>query len=400
MRSLAPFCVALALFAGCGPAALAAGRDAEALLDALPERVESQSVPVRRISLVLWYLDYDEVLVGSAEGPARLSGEWDLDLGNRAGSLRCIGSARNRVVPPQAVEGERCDGVSGDAVLSCSDGRTIRLRIDREEHCLAATGRGRDSAGNPVRALLGGSRARLEALVTGVLAETAGRPLLASAAASRAATAPRGVRSGTAFFISTDGYLVTADHAVARAQRVEVRLDDGDRLEAEIVARDPDHDLALLRVEAIGAPLELRSEHQLAPGEQVFAIGYPARTTGVSAERVRAGRVTGLQARTRERRFVEMDAPIEPGFSGGPLLDSTGDVVGVVTSMGEPRGAPIAERGAPVGGHFALVSDLVHRFLEEHVGAPPRLRAQPGSPRAPADLAREAQVSVVRVVAQ
>ena len=224
MRSLAPFCVALALFAACGPAAFAAGRDADALLDALPERVESQSVPVRRIPLVLWYLDYDEVLVGSAEGPARLSGEWDLDLGNRAGSLRCIGSARNRVVPPQAVEGERCDGVSGDAVLSCSDGRTIRLRIDREEHCLAATGRGRDSAGNPVRALLGGSRARLEALVTGVLAETAGRPLLASAAASRAATAPRGVRSGTAFFISTDGYLVTADHVVARAQRVEGRL--------------------------------------------------------------------------------------------------------------------------------------------------------------------------------
>jgi serine protease Do len=141
---------------------------------------------------------------------------------------------------------------------------------------------------------------------------------------------------GSGFVVSTDGYVVTNNHVVEGATKIRVRLEGRD-YDAELKGTDPATDLALLKIDA-GRPLvalPLGDSEALRVGEQVMAIGNPLAlgstvTVGVVSAK---GRSIGLTRDTSFENFIQTDAAINRGNSGGPLVNLRGEVIGIASAM-------------------------------------------------------------------
>lgn len=162
--------------------------------------------------------------------------------------------------------------------------------------------------------------------------------------------------SGSGFVLRADGLVVTNEHVVAGSTRLTVTLADGRRLEGAVVGRDAVTDLALVRVEAGGLPvLRLADPASLRVGQFVVALGSPL---GLE-QTVTWGILSALNRRlTVNARvgYLQTDAPINPGSSGGPLINLDGEVIGVSTAVAR-RGQGIAF-GVPVGTLRAILPQL------------------------------------------
>ncbi len=173
----------------------------------------------------------------------------------------------------------------------------------------------------------------------------------------------RDVRSGTGsgFVWDKDGHIVTNFHVIRAATRVNVTFSDGQTRPAEVVGTAPDKDLAVLKVDPDG--LTLRStpvgdSEALRVGQSVYAIGNPfgldrTLTAGVVSALGRT--IESLNGRTIYD-VIQTDAAVNPGNSGGPLLDSSGRLIGVNTAIRSPS-------GASAGISFAVPADTVRRIV-------------------------------------
>jgi S1-C subfamily serine protease len=147
---------------------------------------------------------------------------------------------------------------------------------------------------------------------------------------------------GTGVVIVDTGIILTNLHVVAGAERIEVRFHDGFESEATVIGVRPEHDLAVIKAAKVPDDLPaatLRSTADLAPGDEVVAVGYPFGI-GPSAS---AGIVSGLAREYRSPKgervltnLIQFDAAVNPGNSGGPLVTSDGEVVGIVTAILNP----------------------------------------------------------------
>lgn len=173
---------------------------------------------------------------------------------------------------------------------------------------------------------------------------------------------------GTGVVIVADGTVLTNHHVVAGASRVRVLFAEGLESEAAVVAAHPENDLAVLKVQTLPDDLAVAtmgSARDLVPGDPVFAIGFPF---GIGPS-VSAGVVSGLRREYRApeggqalSELIQFDAAVNPGSSGGPLLNAAGEVVGIVTAMLDPGG-----RGAFAGIGFAVTIDTASKAA----GSPP-----------------------------
>lgn len=164
---------------------------------------------------------------------------------------------------------------------------------------------------------------------------------------------------GSGFIVGADGTIITNHHVIKDAERVSVTLDDGQTLEAKVVGRDPRTDIAVLKV-ATDKPLpfiQLGNSRAVRPGEWVVALGNPFGLGGtVTAGIVSAvGRDIGAGPYDQ---FIQIDAPINQGNSGGPLFAQDGAMIGMNTAILSPH-------GGSVGIGFAVPSDLIRTVTAE-----------------------------------
>jgi serine protease Do len=166
---------------------------------------------------------------------------------------------------------------------------------------------------------------------------------------------------GSGFIINANGTIVTNNHVVKGAKSVSVTLDDGTELPAKIIGRDPRTDIAVLKVDA-GHPLpfiQLGNSRDVKPGEWVVAMGNPFGLGGT----VTAGIVSAVSRDIGDGpydQFIQVDAPINQGNSGGPLFTQDGKVIGMNTAILSPS-------GGSVGIGFAIPSDMIRTISSELV---------------------------------
>src|SRR5262249_41831232 len=152
---------------------------------------------------------------------------------------------------------------------------------------------------------------------------------------------------GTGVVILDKGVILTNIHVVDGASRISITFADGLESEAELTGTRPEDDLAVLQAKTLPDDLQaatIQSTAGLAPGDHVTAVGFPF---GVGPS-VSSGVVSGLgrEFRSPEGRrvltnLIQFDAAVNPGNSGGPLVNSTGEVVGIVTSLMNPTGQKV-----------------------------------------------------------
>jgi serine protease Do len=163
---------------------------------------------------------------------------------------------------------------------------------------------------------------------------------------------------GSGFFISSDGYIVTNNHVVQNSKSVTVTMDNGKVLDAKVVGTDPKTDLALLKVDQAGDyPYVTFAKGESQIGDWVLAIGNPYGLGGT----VTAGIISAEGRNIGDGpydRFLQIDAPINKGNSGGPTFNERGQVVGVNTAIFSPS-------GGSVGIGFDIPASTVEQVVTE-----------------------------------
>ena len=178
----------------------------------------------------------------------------------------------------------------------------------------------------------------------------------------------QGQATGSGFVISKDGYIVTNDHVVEGASKVQVKIGtSGKAQDAQVVGADPSRDLALLKVDGHDLKtLPLGDSSKVEVGDSTYAIGNPFGLDHTFTEGIVSALNRTLQSPNGSNisGAIQTDAAINPGNSGGPLLDSGGNVIGVNSQIATGSQSGSGE-GGNVGIGFAIPSNTVKTFIND-----------------------------------
>ena len=168
------------------------------------------------------------------------------------------------------------------------------------------------------------------------------------------------IGSGSGVIIREDGYIVTNNHVIEGATEIEVTLNNNEKYSAVLVGTDPATDVALLKVEATGLPfIPFADSDKLRLGEWVIAIGSPydlrsTITAGIVSAKGRS--MPNYSGEFKIESFIQTDAAVNPGNSGGALVDKSGRLVGINTAI-------ISQTGSYTGYSFAVPSNIVKKIV-------------------------------------
>jgi serine protease Do len=162
---------------------------------------------------------------------------------------------------------------------------------------------------------------------------------------------------GSGFFISADGYAVTNNHVVQSAESVKVTTDDGKIYNAKVIGTDPRTDLALIKVDGNTFPYVKLADSTPRVGDWVLAVGNPFGLGGTVTAGIVSARGRDIGAGPYDD-FIQIDAPVNKGNSGGPTFDVDGNVIGVNTAIYSPS-------GGSVGIAFAIPADTVKSVVSQ-----------------------------------
>jgi hypothetical protein len=198
--------------------------------------------------------------------------------------------------------------------------------------------------------------------------------------------------TGSGFFVSKAGHILTNAHVVKDCASITARPDGAIAVTAQVLARDATNDLAVLKVPApVERALAIRASARL--GEGIAAFGFPHSDLLATTGNFTLGNVTALAGLRDDSRYLQISAPVQSGNSGGPLVDGSGNVVGVVTSKLDAIKMAEDQGDLPQNVNFALKASVATSFLDVNqikyeVGAA-------GDKLDPADLAERAKKASV-----
>ncbi len=200
--------------------------------------------------------------------------------------------------------------------------------------------------------------------------------------------------SGSGVIIRSDGYIVTNNHVVANATKVEVTLNNNMTYEARVIGTDPATDVALVKIEAENLPtIEFADSDKLRLGEWVLAIGSPLGeelrstiTAGIVSAKGRS--MPNYNGEFKIESFIQTDAAVNPGNSGGALVNKAGQLVGINTAI-------VSTTGSYAGYSFAVPSNIVKKIVGDLIDFGSVKRAKLGVTMSPIDdkLAKELKLS-------
>jgi S1-C subfamily serine protease len=169
--------------------------------------------------------------------------------------------------------------------------------------------------------------------------------------------------SGSGFFITDDGYLITNNHVVKNAAQVRLVTNAG-LISARVVKVDTANDLALLKAEGKFSSLPIASSRTMKLGGTVATVGFPNIGLQGFAPKFARGEIASLSGAVDDARYFQISVPVQPGNSGGALVDERGNVVGVVSAKLDAATALKSSGALPENVNYAVKSSYLLSFLE------------------------------------
>ena len=176
-----------------------------------------------------------------------------------------------------------------------------------------------------------------------------------------------GSGSGSGVIVSSEGYIVTNNHVIENASEIEVILNDNSKYSAKVIGTDPSTDIAILKIEGSGfQPIPLGNSDDLKVGEWVLAVGNPFNLTSTVTAGIvsaKARNINLLSDRSKQdvlpiESFIQTDAAVNPGNSGGALVNTKGELVGINTAIA-------SQTGSYSGYSFAVPVNLVEKVMRD-----------------------------------
>jgi Trypsin-like peptidase domain/TPR repeat len=184
--------------------------------------------------------------------------------------------------------------------------------------------------------------------------------VIASATAEAAETS-----AGSGVVIGTQGEILTNSHVVEDCQKITVQFPSKDSETAVLVARDQRNDLAVVRTgKLLTSIAAFRDGAPVRAGDAVVALGYPLSGLLASTANLSVGNVSALAGLGDDSRYLQISAPVQPGNSGGPLVDASGHLVGIVTSKLNALRMAKFTGDIPQNVNFALKAEVARTFLD------------------------------------
>ena len=204
--------------------------------------------------------------------------------------------------------------------------------------------------------------------------------------------------SGSGFFITEDGYLLTCQHVIEDADAIRV-VHGGKTYAAKLVKADKLNDVAVLKVSASVQPLPIASSRAARLGDAVFTIGFPNTAIQGTAAKLTRGEINSLSGMQDDARFFQISAAVQPGNSGGPLVDQHGNVVGIATMRLDDLKTWKLTGSLPQNVNYAVKSSVVNVLLESLPEVAAKVKdAHSAKERKSEDVVKEAQGAVVLVL--
>jgi S1-C subfamily serine protease len=169
--------------------------------------------------------------------------------------------------------------------------------------------------------------------------------------------------TGTGFAISDDGYIITNEHVAGKGATVRIRTANG-VLSAKVVRVDKANDIALLKAQGVFAPLPVISSRRIRLGSTVATVGFPNTDLQGFAPKLAKGEIASLAGAQDDARHFQISVPIQPGNSGGALVDARGNVVGVVVAKLSQKTAVAVTGTLAENVNYAVKSSYLLSFLE------------------------------------
>jgi len=203
--------------------------------------------------------------------------------------------------------------------------------------------------------------------------------------------------SGTGFFITEGGFLVTNEHVVRDATQIRLITSAG-LIAAKVVKVDAANDLALLKAEGRFAAVPVAASRGVKLGGTVATVGFPNIGLQGFAPKLAKGEIASLSGAQDDARYFQISVPVQPGNSGGALVDERGNVVGVVSAKLNARAALSATGALPENVNYAVKSSYLLSFLESVPEVSAKLKAPETKERKFEDVVKSAEQAAVLVL--
>jgi S1-C subfamily serine protease len=209
------------------------------------------------------------------------------------------------------------------------------------------------------------------------------------------------ITSGTAFFIAGNGILVTNYHVIKGAKKINLRLSNGQIIDAVVLKTNPENDLAIIKAKhantKLAKPLKIRDSKEVKKGEKVYAMGFPQIQFQGLEPKLTDGMISSLSGPNNDKRIYQITNPVQPGNSGGPLFTDDGNVIGVVVASLDSIAVARETGSLPQNVNFAIKSQYLIEMLanKKQTGLQKKVKQKKFS-----EVVKEVEESLVIVLVQ